>query len=191
MEKTIKKYKRRPSFPKTCYFCKILFTKNPKITHEEWSIRKFCSRSCQEKAMIGTKGVNTPHWKGDEIGYGAIHAWLRNTYGKANRCEGIENIVCKDFKTYEWAKLHLRDYKRNRSFFKMLCKSCHRTYDKTEPWNKGHHAEPKSCEHCLLDFIPFIRTRRFCSNSCSIRARYKAIEADAVLAEKIKHENQG
>lgn len=32
------------------------------------------------------KGSNNGMWKGDEVGYSAIHRWLILNYGKANIC---------------------------------------------------------------------------------------------------------
>lgn len=72
-------------------------------------------------------GENSRAWKGDKAGYVAIHTWLRNTYGKASRCES-PNCESKSPKRYEYANLS-GEYKRDRSDYIQLCPSCHRKMD--------------------------------------------------------------
>ena len=79
------------------------------------------------------KGIPTPrgekasHWKGDDVGYLGLHAWLNRTFGKADRCENME---CKKKSiTYEWALRKGYEYQRRRVNFFRLCVSCHRIYD--------------------------------------------------------------
>ena len=85
------------------------------------------------------------NFKGDNIQKGGIHDWLRNKFGKANKCE---NKNCKNLsKKYDWSLLKGKKYKRIRNNFWMLCRSCHNKYDgnweKTQfkknhiPFNKG------------------------------------------------------
>ncbi|MEK6879365.1 MAG: hypothetical protein AABY22_07155 [Nanoarchaeota archaeon] len=110
------------------------------------SLRQGTSFSCGcfVKERI-PRGENHYHWKGDKIGYEALHKWLRRIYGNANKCE---NPDCKSIvKTYEYALLKRKKYERKRENFWQLCRSCHRKYDYTEetrkkhqnqiPWNKG------------------------------------------------------
>jgi hypothetical protein len=95
------------------------------------------------------KGKNSKNWKGDNITYFHLHKWLRDNFGKANKCE---NKLCNCMsKNYEWALIHEKEYIRDRNNFIMLCASCHRKYDFTEQirinlsnshkgqvaWNKG------------------------------------------------------
>lgn len=63
-----------------------------------------------------------PLWKGDEVGYEALHTWVARHYGKPNQCE-----VCgtKKAKRFEWDNIS-GDYKRERSDWMMVCSSCHR-----------------------------------------------------------------
>lgn len=78
-----------------------------------------------------TMGKKSGHWKGCEVGYIALHEWLSNYYGKANKCE---NPKCqyKNPKRYEWALIKGKKYERKRENFWRLCVSCHRKYDATE-----------------------------------------------------------
>lgn len=66
------------------------------------------------------------------IPYKAIHAWLRDNFCPANKCEN-ENCNHKS-KTYVWAKLKDKEYDFKRENFWMLCRSCHTEYDMTDEW---------------------------------------------------------
>ncbi len=74
------------------------------------------------------QGEKNHNWKGDEIGYGAIHVWLKVTFGKANKCENTE---CPNrSKIYDWALLKGKEYERKRENFIQLCRGCHIVYDR-------------------------------------------------------------
>ncbi|MEK7180323.1 MAG: NUMOD3 domain-containing DNA-binding protein [Patescibacteria group bacterium] len=62
-------------------------------------------------------------WKGDSVGYGGLHEWIRKHLGKANKCKN----GCVSRK-YEWANIS-QEYKRALTDFMSLCTSCHRKYD--------------------------------------------------------------
>ncbi len=84
----------------------------------------------KEIAKLVPKGSESSQWRGDKIKYFGIHQWLQKYYGKAYICQNLTcelkelNLVC------EWAKLKHVDYERKRENFVMLCRSCHRKYDK-------------------------------------------------------------
>ena len=63
-----------------------------------------------------------------DVGYYAVHRWVRKVYGSANKCEGDE--CKKESKFFEWSLLKGNPYERNRSYFWQLCKKCHNLYDK-------------------------------------------------------------
>lgn len=65
-------------------------------------------------------------WKGKNVGYVALHIWINNNYGKANKCEGKN--CRKNSKTYDWANVSGL-YKRVKSDWKELCRSCHMIFD--------------------------------------------------------------
>jgi len=78
------------------------------------------------KKQISIAEENHPQWKGDAVGYSGVHQWLRRKYGNANKCE---NKDCEGIsKSYDWANLSGK-YKRDRTDFMMLCKSCHSHHD--------------------------------------------------------------
>jgi hypothetical protein len=56
--------------------------------------------------------------------YYSIHSWIRSHFGVAVKCEkcGL------DRKNFEWSNKNHK-YKRDRSDWQQLCKSCHKKYD--------------------------------------------------------------
>ena len=85
-------------------------------------------------------GSNHSKWKGDDASYYAIHIWLKNNYGKANKCE---NPSCeKKSKRFEWALLKNKIHSHNRKNYWMLCKSCHTRYDEINIGNKSYMCPP-------------------------------------------------
>lgn len=83
---------------------------------EEWIIKKANEAS---RLLTGEKSHN---WRGDEVGYGALHTWVSKTLGKPKRCD---NCKIKNAKRYEWSNIS-RKYKRDVSDWERLCVSCHR-----------------------------------------------------------------
>ena len=82
-------------------------------------------------------GEENHNWKGDSVGYYALHTWIKRTYGKANKCENRKNKIL-DFEcseksnNYDWALIKGKKYERKRENFRMLCHSCHLKYDKSK-----------------------------------------------------------
>lgn len=74
------------------------------------------------KVPIGELNVN---WKGDQVGYTALHEWITRILGAPNKCEHCGTLVAKK---YEWANIS-KKYKREKSDWIRLCTSCHRIYD--------------------------------------------------------------
>ena len=105
------------------------------IVKEQWKNKEF--REAVTKAQIGRKqsketiekrvaqfrSEKSPHWKGDEASYVAIHMWLRKCFGKADHCD-----MCGGGKNYHWS---CRNGKpdRNLQNWWMLCVKCHKNYD--------------------------------------------------------------
>jgi hypothetical protein len=74
----------------------------------------------------GKSGVLHPAWKGDAIGYAGVHTWMHKTFGKPPFCE-----ACTYTKHIDWANAS-GDYRRDRTDWLMLCRSCHQIYDKSK-----------------------------------------------------------
>lgn len=60
-------------------------------------------------------------WKGDKVGYGALHDWVRRRLGKATKC-----IHGHKSKLYVWANIS-GEYKRELSDWHQLCQHCNMT----------------------------------------------------------------
>lgn len=99
---------------------------------------KFCSRKCYKsygdqtwyknghEPKVDQKGSKNHQWKGDRVGYSALHKWINNYLTKPNQCALCETTVSSRF---EWANVSGK-YLRNFSDWFYLCKSCHTKYDR-------------------------------------------------------------
>lgn len=84
------------------------------------------------KVVSGKKNCN---WKGNNVGYFALHGWIKRHYGAADFCEnrlfGKFDFLCNGkSKKYDWSLIKGKGYKRNIKNFQKLCHSCHLKYDK-------------------------------------------------------------
>ena len=75
-------------------------------------------------------------WKGNDVGYFALHSWINRQFGKAIRCDNRErralNFPCRGISNnFEWCSKS-REYKRKKNDWIALCRSCHRLYDMTK-----------------------------------------------------------
>ena len=111
-------------------------------------VTRFCSGSCATKkqysegkvaltilARKGWKGVRNSgrtrfkkgsipvNFKGDKVGYSALHGWVYRHKGKPKKCESCDSV-----KSLQWAnKSH--EYNRDLEDWVPLCYWCHRKYD--------------------------------------------------------------
>ncbi len=73
------------------------------------------------------KGINSREkngmWKGDEVGYNALHSWVRKYKFKSELCE-----CCHKNKSYDLANIS-GEYKRNLDDWEWLCRKCHMVRD--------------------------------------------------------------
>lgn len=58
-------------------------------------------------------------WKGDEVGLGKLHEWIKRRKPKIELCE-----CCNKNKSYDLANISGK-YKRDINDFEWLCRSCH------------------------------------------------------------------
>ena len=70
-----------------------------------------------------------PFWKGDSVGYYALHLWISRHYGKAKKCE----FCGKTTGRIDWAN-KTYEYKRDRDNWLELCHKCHMHYDMRNGW---------------------------------------------------------
>lgn len=91
--------------------------------------QRYCDKKCAGKNRMATFGREKNHnWKGKKAGLTAIHKWIQNHYGKANKCE-MENCTGES-STYHWSKLKDKEYEQKRENYWMLCVKCHSKYDR-------------------------------------------------------------
>jgi hypothetical protein len=64
-------------------------------------------------------GENNPNWKGDNVGYYALHQWIKSRKDKPSLCE-----ECKKLAPYDLANIS-QEYKRDINDWEWLCRSCH------------------------------------------------------------------
>jgi len=83
-----------------------------KKKNQMWKLRK--------AEMFAEKN---PQWKGDEVGYEALHNWIRRHKPKPEFCEG-----CGKVPPYDLANIS-GEYKRYINDFKWLCRKCHMVSD--------------------------------------------------------------
>jgi len=77
------------------------------------------------------KGSTPSNYKGDLVGYGALHCWVKYHKGTAKKCE-----KCGSHTSVKWAnKSH--EYKRDLDDWMELCQKCHMRYDRENGWGAG------------------------------------------------------
>ena len=68
--------------------------------------------------------IRPPWWKGDEVGYRALHTYLSKHFPKAGICD-----ECGEAKRTDYALIEGRTYSRDRADYRELCRPCHLEYD--------------------------------------------------------------
>lgn len=71
-------------------------------------------------------GKNHFAWKGDAVGYNALHSWVYRSLGKPSSC----NFCGKKSGMIHWANVSGK-YLRELNDWISLCVSCHRKYDRS------------------------------------------------------------
>jgi len=95
-----------------------LWTKPLSVIH-----KKKISKTMKEKNLFSE---NNPNWKGEKVGYHALHSWLYNHLGKPSKCEHCKSTTAKKF---EWANISGK-YERDLKDWTRLCTKCHIAFDK-------------------------------------------------------------
>ena len=79
------------------------------------------------KALEQGRGEKSILWKGDDVGYRALHRWVENKLGKPTTCEEC-NATNLSGHNIHWANKS-GEYKREVSDWIRLCPLCHKKYD--------------------------------------------------------------
>lgn len=95
--------------------CKCLNNENTK--------RLGLSNTGKNNGMFGKYDELNPAWKGDKVGYYALHTWLGRKLGKARRCSNSPLHKCNK---YYWANIS-GEYKRELTDWKEVCARCNMT----------------------------------------------------------------
>ena len=77
------------------------------------------------KKRLHMTGKNNWKWRGDKVGYMALHSWVTRQLGDPKECEECGS---KTAKKYEWANIS-KEYKRDLQDWKRLCSKCHFAFD--------------------------------------------------------------
>lgn len=90
------------------------------------------SEETKIKIRKSTSGINSeennPSWRGDKVGYSAIHSWIYRKLGKPSVCENCLRANLSG-KFIHWANIS-HEYKRDVNDWIRLCAKCHNDYDK-------------------------------------------------------------
>ena len=114
---------------------KVKKGKSPKNLSSLHSLSVEAESRRRRNISLGKKGVKHPeqsgaksyNWKGDNVGYQALHSWVNRMLGKPCTCEhcGKTGLVGKHI---QWANKS-QEYKRDITDWLRLCVPCHRNYD--------------------------------------------------------------
>jgi len=114
---------------KQCVVCETVFAKSKTVSMVTWEKKtKCCSIACAIKlktgrSNFGTRGENNSMWKGDHVGYAAIHCWVHRHKPKPSLCE-----KCGEAPAYDAANIS-GEYKRDLTDWEWLCRKCHMISD--------------------------------------------------------------
>lgn len=86
--------------------------------------RKLSKSTRAKMRKSAHRGENHYNWKGNKVGYDALHDWIKNHKPKPKFCE-----KCKINSPTELANISGK-YKRDVNDFEWLCRSCHIEKDK-------------------------------------------------------------
>ena len=82
-------------------------------------------------------GENNWNWKGDTVGYYALHTWVYRHLGKPKICSH-----CGTDKKVQWANKSYK-YKRESDDWLEFCYWCHRKYDSKNGWGIASEKFPE------------------------------------------------
>jgi len=88
--------------------------------------RNFCCIDCRQKYRVGKHNANTGkrngQWKGDLVGYTALHDYIKYHLPKPELCQCCGKVEPRDL-------ANKGKYDRNLNNWEWLCRRCHMTKD--------------------------------------------------------------
>ena len=94
-----------------------------KTESHKCNLRNGNTKSCGCLRSIVKMGRRNPQWKGDSVGYNALHEWMRKRYTKPALCENCNSEPPMDLANKS------NKYLRDLSDWWYLCRRCHMTID--------------------------------------------------------------
>ena len=82
------------------------------------------------KGLSHMQDENHPLWKGNNVGYDALHSWIYRKLGQPNFCNRCKTTKSKRFM---WHNIN-KEYKRDLIDWERLCSKCHANEHKN--WGK-------------------------------------------------------
>lgn len=79
------------------------------------------------EALANNRGENGLLWKGNYVGYRALHRWVEKHLGKPTQCSHCDKIELQGHNIH-WANKS-GEYKRELSDWIRLCALCHKKFD--------------------------------------------------------------
>ena len=108
---------------KNCLTCNKEFIIKP--SRIKYGLGKYCSKNCFYERPDKPREEKHHCWKGDKVGYSAMHDWIIRQKGRPKICEHCGTTTAKKF---EWANVS-GEYKREISDWIRLCTKCHIAFD--------------------------------------------------------------
>ena len=159
-----------------CVMCGKKFIKIVK-NKQDFKI-KTCSKKChyilrnknirnpKERALkisIAHMGEKNIMWKGDDVGYRALHVWVKKRFTRTKLCQ-----CCKKVPPIDLANKGI--YDRELKNWEWLCRKCHMIKDGRLKCliekNKLKRLKDKECIQCKKNFHPKRLSAEFCSKNC-------------------------
>lgn len=111
-----------------CDSCGTTLVKPPRMTPQEFRDKRFCNSKCYGDFQRGTvkphnQGEKNGQWKGEDVGYHALHDYVKTHMTKVLNCER-----CGLPKKLDIANIS-GEYKRDLRDWEWLCRKCHMKQD--------------------------------------------------------------
>lgn len=132
-----------------------------------------------KKGHTDSRGEKNGYWKGDGVGYAALHNWVRRRL--------VKPTICPKCGRKGWIELSNKShqYKRDLTDWEYLCRSCHSSYDHRiknfhgrRGWSKQNRRVPRKCLYCNKEFTIVVSALKrgsrgkFCSRLCTDKGKW-------------------
>lgn len=101
-----------------------VYIRTKKVISSRGMLGKHQSESARDKIRKTKTGRLNPMWKGDKVGYHALHNWVKRHFPKPTKCN-----ICQQEKSWLDLANISQDYKRDLVDWEWLCRKCHMIKD--------------------------------------------------------------